>query len=542
MYFRKKLLAGLVVAGCAAMAGCALDGQQNTETVAESGKVKNVIMMIGDGMGPQQVGLLRTYAHRAPNSIYEGRPTGIDRLIEAGVLGVSSTGPHDKIVVDSACSATQLATGEPALSEVIGVGTEGEYLETILERAQKMGKATGLVSDTRLTHATPAAFAAHQPHRNLENEIAVDMIRIGPDVMFSGGLRHFVPKSVNDKGATYEAIRELNDGAFTFSSKRKDEVNLLTEAQTAGYQLAFTREQMDKVQDGKVLGLFANSGMMDGIDYAATKDAGDRSEPTLKEMTMKALDILSQDEDGFFLMVEGGQIDWAGHENDVGAMLHDMVKFDEAIEAVYEWVAQRNDTLMIVTADHETGSFGFSYSMKDVPEPQKLPAPGFGDEHDYQPMFNFADLSLLDRIYAQTRSNKNIWGDFESLPADQQTAKKLAELMSKHHAFEVTEAMAATVLKTSPNRFQKAGHSYLASKTWPAVDTPFESFYVYGEETRWNLMGHALAEDQYVVWGTGTHTDTPVLVMTFGPEAATAPFSKFLTHPEVGQLAKDALK
>jgi alkaline phosphatase len=92
-----------------------------------------------------------------------------------------------------------------------------------------------------------AAFAAHQPERSLENEIAVDMIRVAPDVMLSGGLRHFVPESVNNKGATYDAISDWNNGAFTVSSKRKDEVNLLTEAKDAGYQLAFTRDQMNEV-------------------------------------------------------------------------------------------------------------------------------------------------------------------------------------------------------------------------------------------------------------------------------------------------------
>jgi alkaline phosphatase len=103
-----------------------------------------------------------------------------------------------------------------------------------------------------------------------------------------------------------------------------------------------------------------------------------------------------------------------------------MVKFDEAIEAVYEWVARRNDTLMIVTADHETGAFGFSNSMKDVAEANKFPAAGLGEAYGDQPTSNFADLSLLDRIYAQTRSNKNIWDDFDALPVDQQTAKKFA--------------------------------------------------------------------------------------------------------------------
>lgn len=125
---------------------------------------------------------------------------------------------------------------------------------------------------------------------------------------------------------------------------------------------------LEKAQGDKLLGLFANSGMYDGITYSQTKNDPDRKEPTLKEMTDKALEILSKDKDGFFLMVEGGQIDWAGHSNDAGSMLHEMIKFDETVNAVYQWAKDRDDTLIIVTADHETGSFGFSYSGYNLPK------------------------------------------------------------------------------------------------------------------------------------------------------------------------------
>ncbi|MEF1187468.1 alkaline phosphatase, partial [Vibrio sinaloensis] len=190
---------------------------------ALSAEIKNVILMIGDGMGPQQVGLLETYANQAPNSIYNGNKTALYKLAQEGVIGSSLTHPEDAIVVDSACSATMLATGQYTASEVIGVDSQGNHIETVLEKAKKAGKATGLVSDTRLTHATPAAFAAHQPHRSLENEIASDMLATGVDVMLSGGLRHWIPKSTNDKGETYKALQTLTQGDVYLKSKRKDE-------------------------------------------------------------------------------------------------------------------------------------------------------------------------------------------------------------------------------------------------------------------------------------------------------------------------------
>ena len=233
---------------------------------ALSAEIKNVILMIGDGMGPQQVGLLETYANQAPNSIYQGQPTALFKLAQEGVIGSSLTHPEDAIVVDSACSATMLSTGIYTGSEVIGIDSQGNHVQTVLEKAKSMGKATGLVSDTRLTHATPASFAAHQPHRSLENEIASDMLETGADVMLSGGLRHWIPKSTNDKGETYNQLKTLTQGDVYLKSKRKDDRNLLTEAQQDGYSLAFNRDMMAKAQGDKLLGLFSYSGMNDGCD------------------------------------------------------------------------------------------------------------------------------------------------------------------------------------------------------------------------------------------------------------------------------------
>ena len=502
-----------------------------------SRKVRNIILMIGDGMGPQQVGLLQTYARRAPHSIYRGRPTHIDRLLDVGVLGLSDTAPRDTIVADSACSATQLATGYPVPNEVIGVGPQGEQLQTIVEQAKMLGKATGLVSDTRLAHATPAAFAAHRAHRSMQDEIAEDMIRIAPDVMLSGGLRRFVPAQVNDQGAVYDALVALTDNSFSLSSKRKDNLDLLARASQAGFELVFNKTQMNAARGDKLLGLFADSAMMDGIEYSATRASQERTEPTLEEMAAKALAVLERNEQGFFLMIEGGQIDWAGHQNDAGTMLHEMIKFDDALGYVLDWVMQREDTLLIVTADHETGSFGFSYSKKHEPNKSVLRAPGSADEL-HQPMYNFADLSLLDKLYAQRRSNKLIWHDFTSLPAGQQTPATLAGMMTRHHDFEVTEAMAARVLGRVNNRAHVAGQRPLKGTMWPALHDLFDDFYVYADLAHVNLMGHVLAEQQSVVWGTGTHTNTPVLVMAYGPLFASERFSGYLTHPEIGEIAK----
>ncbi|TKF22588.1 alkaline phosphatase [Vibrio genomosp. F6] len=505
---------------------------------ALSAEIKNVILMIGDGMGPQQVGLLETYANRAPHSVYKGETTAIYKLAQQGVIGSSLTHPEDAIVVDSACSATMLATGIYTGSEVIGINSNGDHVETVLEQAKRMGKATGLVSDTRLTHATPASFAAHQPHRSLENDIASDMLHTGVDVMLSGGLRHWIPKSTNDKKQTYKDLQALTGGDVYLKSKRKDERNLLAEAQTDGYSLAFNKTMLDSAQGDKLLGLFAYSGMNDGIAYTNSKRDPNRTQPSLKEMTEKALNVLSKDEDGFFLMVEGGQIDWAGHSNDAGTMLHEMIKFDEAVNSVYQWAQGREDTIIIVTADHETGSFGFSYSSDKLPKPEKRTGEAF-EKRSYAPNFNFGKFEILDGLYNQKQSYYGMISAFEKLDKAQQTPAKLAEIVNQNSEFPITEAQAEKVMKSKPNPYRLAGHKYLGAENVPAIND-FDAFFPYND--RGNLLAREQATGQNTVWGTGTHTHTPVNVFAWGPAENIIPVSKIMHHSELGQYIKDQVK
>jgi alkaline phosphatase len=513
-----------------------LTGCQTTDNTNQQTNVKNVIMMIGDGMGPQQVGLLQEYATNAPNSIYKDQETGISKFMDAGVVGLSQHNPAYNIVVDSASSASQLSTGVPSPSEAVGLDAKGNTVETVLELAKKSGKATGLISDTRITHATPAAFAAHKAHRSLENSIAEEMLANNVDVMLSGGLRHWIPKSTNTKGELYNELKERTAGNVKIKSKRKDEKNLLVEAEKAGYTVALTRAEFEASQDNKLLGLFAYSGMADGIKHTLTKDSADRTQPTLKEMTAKALDILSQDPDGFFLMIEGGRIDWAGHDNDVATMLHEMLKFDETINYVYEWVKDRNDTLVVITADHETGGFGFSYTRANIPTPEKLDGEGFADRA-YKPNFNFGTFDILDKLYAQKMSFPSI---FSAFGKTDKTPTDLMKIVNENSEFDITLEQAAQILESEPNFYKVDDHKYLSAERFPKV-MDFKAFYVYGEEVRHDLLGRAVAEEQNVVWGTGTHTSTPVPVIAFGPQSVAKQFGKMVHHTDIGQMTKDVI-
>lgn len=496
--------------------------------------IKNVILMIGDGMGPQQVSLLTLYARHAPSSNVPNRMAAIEQVMNDGGVGVMFTEPHGALVVDSAASATQIATGQYAGSEMIGVNYQGEPAETVLEIAKRLGKSTGLVSDTRLTHATPAAFGAHQPHRSMENEIAADLLENRVDVLLSGGLRHWVPEAVNNQqSASYAALLQMTGGTFPVSSKRKDNRNLLLEARS-DYALVFDRFALERVEQAPVLGLFANSEMSDALLERAALESDGRTEPTLVEMSEKALQLLSQNPEGFFLMIEGGQIDWAGHNNDAGDMLHELLQFDDAIRAVHDWVRQRDDTIVIITADHETGSFGFSYSGRPLPAPRRLPGAAFADKVPYEPNFNFAQPEMLDRLHGQTKSFYSMMLEFDSLDEREKTPERLVEIVNAASPVKITLEDAVEVLTRAPNRNYRAGHSYLGTPTVPAV-RDFEAFYVYGENGRMNVLGRKVAAGQNVVWGTGTHTATPVLVASAGPEDAVDAFRGAFHSTDLGQ-------
>lgn len=530
----------IVAAGAIVWSGCSKSAPPVKPAPASSAvrqpdaKIRNVILVIGDGMGPQQLGMLFAYAHLAPGSKVPERTPVLETMARKGNIALVRTEPSGTIVVDSAAAATQLATGEYSGSEMIGLNQLGEHVPTVLEIARDLGKATGLVSDTRITHATPAGFAAHQRERNMENEIACDMLDNRVDVLLSGGLRHFVPKEVNDpNSATHMAVVQMIGGQFQPTSKRDDSRNLLVESRQ-DYQLVFDHQSLAKVKDGRVLGLFADSEMLDALAENEALQSASRTQPTLVEMTQKAIEILSQDPNGFFLMVEGGQIDWCGHNNDAGCMLHELLQLDDAVRYVYNWAKDRDDTVVLVTADHETGSFGFSYSGVGIPDPTTLPGEPFKDV-PFAPNFDYAAPETLDRLYGQKHSFYHIFSTFDALPEEEKTPERLMTLVNEAVApLSITLEQAAELLTRTANRFYVEGHPYLGTPTLPKMPDQ-EAFFVYGENLRMNRLGHFLGEQQRVVWGTGTHTSTPVALIAFGPPQAIARFTGFIHSTDIGK-------
>ncbi len=203
--------------------------------------------------------------------------------------------------------------------------------------------------------------------------------------------------------------------------------------------------------------------------------------------------------------------------------------------AVLDWAENRQDTLIIVTADHETGGFGFSYSGVDIPKPHSLPGAAFADGTLFQPNFNFGNPEVLDKIYAQQLSYHDIFSRFDRLPKDQQTPLKLTELVNLYTEFKITETQAVKILATEANPLYRAGHVSLGEKTVPKMEVN-GAFFVYQEQNRENLLAQAVATSQQVVWATGTHTSTPVFVFVKGEEQIMRPFAKILHHAQGGPV------
>lgn len=292
--------------------------------VSSAGQAKNIILMIGDGMGPAHVQAGWFYATR-----HLGKNLVMTEVMDKGQTAYMVNDTADSTVTESAAAAVQMATGVKALAKSIGIGPDGKVLKTILEMAKEKGKSTGLVTTSGITDATPAAFVAHVGKRSEEERIAEQLVKSDVNLLFGGGKIFFLPEA--EKG------------------RRKDARNLTDEAKQNGYVLVSTAEEMKNARGDKLLGLFNQGNMLFEIDRKGSQ------EPSLAEMTSKALDVLSKNKNGFFLMVEAGRIDHAAHHNDIAALISDVLAFDEAVKVAYDFQKANPDTLLIMTADHETG-------------------------------------------------------------------------------------------------------------------------------------------------------------------------------------------
>lgn len=335
-------------------------------TAASSQEPKNVILLVGDGMGPTQV---------AAAAYFKGHDNKPGSLAMATFdnVGFVRTYSHNRVVTDSAAAATAFSSAYKTDNGVLGLAPTDPvhqknetYVDvaSVLEIAEANQMSTGLVSTTRITHATPAAFASSVAHRDNENKIAKEMLlKHDVEVLLGGGKRHFLPN--------------------TAGGKREDGLNLLKKAKALGYDVLLNKKDLKQTKNEQLLGLFADSHMAYAIDREATQ------QPSLKTMTQTAIQSLKDDKDGFFLMVEGGRIDHAGHANWPATNIRETLAFDQAVKAALTFAKQNEDTIVIVTADHETGGmsigadgvYGFKRNvLKQVAHSAGYIAQAFNDD------------------------------------------------------------------------------------------------------------------------------------------------------------------
>lgn len=282
--------------------------------VAEEAKSpKNVILLIGDGMGIPHITATE----------FEKGELNLRRFKK---LGMQTTQSADDFVTDSAAAATTMATGIKTNNGYVGLSTDKKPLKTVVEYAEEAGKSTGIVVTSSINHATPGGFTVHVESRNFYDEIMEQQVNSGLDVMFGGGLANLLPN-------------------YTKGSKRQDSKDLMSQL----------RKKMPVVQTIEAFRQLGTPRSAAAILDKIHLPIASKRDYTLGELSKKAIEILNRNEKGFFLLIEGSQIDLSAHKNDYERIMSEVVDFDTAIKEALDFAEKDGNTLVVVTSDHETG-------------------------------------------------------------------------------------------------------------------------------------------------------------------------------------------
>jgi len=414
--------------------------------------VKNIIVMVPDGCARSVQTLGRWY---------KGGPLTLDSM----VTGAVKINMANSISTGSAAAATAFATGYKTTVRFLGIGPReddvlagftmprpaGEWsyrpLATVLEAAKAQGKSVGLVSTSRITHATPAAFGAHVQDRGLDNEIMEHLVYQNIDVVFGGGSRHLLPESEG--------------------GKRTDGENLLDVLIDRGYQYVTTRKDLlrAKAANNKIWGLFAESHMDAHIDRPLYHP----DEPSIAEMTAKAIEILSRNPEGFFLLVEGSQVDWAGHNNDPVYMVTDFLAFDEAVGQAVAFADNNAETKIVAFADHNTGGMAIgNYNT------------------------SYKDLTVDELVGPLKRMDRTCCAVLEEAGGDSASDKSIIEAFKKHWDIELTAEEIAQIRIFA----KEQGLCYAAARVISANHT----------DIGWTTHGHTAEDVPLWSYGAGKMT------------------------------------
>lgn len=450
---RRDLIKGGALAGLGAMLpGCAPRSAvaapaPSADRAPASGQVRNVIFYAYDGTGYEDLAAARFFSERV-----EGRPLRLERLLSEGAAGSMFPYSLTSVVTDSAAASTAWSVGRKVVNGAVSKYPDGRDLTTILELAKDRGIATGLVTSTRITHATPACWIAHVENRGMEDEIAAQYLDFEPEVLLGGGGAHFDPAA------------------------REDGRDLFAEFSAKGYEVLRTSADLERSNGSRLLGTFTDG---THLPFEIDRRFQEVPSPSLADITRKGLDVLSGADRGFVLQVEAGRIDHANHGNDPGALVHDWMAADEALGEIVDFVDRNPDTLLILAADHDTGG-GAIYGL----------GPGYG-----------LATQAFETLGRRRASHEYL---FREVMGDAPSAADIREAVREHLGVPVSAEQAAH-LEQIVNRELRPAHAS-AQGSWASNHFAHAlSEIPSGEADRPNIG-----------FATGSHTGGLVPVLTYG--------------------------
>jgi len=416
----------------------------------DTSKPKYVFFFLVDGGGNQHLEMTRQYNRIIHN---EGL-TIVDKIMRQGTMGLVTTHAANALSTDSAAAATALAGGCKANIGALGMCADGTVPKTAMEIAQDQGMRIGLVTNSTVYDASPAAFACHIQNRRDYASIVDRYLELGPDLLLGGGKDQFLPQG--ERG-----------------SRRRDNLDMIAAFKKKGYSYAGNKEELEVAKDKKLLGLFAFQDMSFEID----RDS--KTEPSVYDMTRAAIRLLhAGDSPGFFLFIETENIDSAGHLSDVASVIRDFREFDRAVALAFEFYQRYpRETLILVTSDHETGGLGFTMALKNLGAARRKNQIAATEE----------DFRKIHSIPISLRKASKILGPYP-------TAAAIDELMSQYFSgFTLAPDIKEAMLKRQ-----------LLSR----------SHYL---DVNANALGLMVANNTQAYWETTSHTNQPVFVAAIGP-------------------------
>jgi len=426
---------------------------------------KYVFLFIGDGMGiPQRL---------APEEYLSSLDPEGERVVllmnQFPAYGVGTTNSTNSFIPDSASTATALATGVNTGNGLVGVDPDFNPVVTVAEKAKKKGMKVGIVSSVSIDHATPASFYAHQRSRNLYHEIDIELANSGFDYFGGGGLKD--PEGKKSKNPLGNALEVAKENGYTIVSNKKD---FMAITKDSGKVIAYN----DRLPDSQALPY--------GIDTRPT-------DVTLPEFTQKGIELLDNP-DGFFMMVEGGKIDWACHANDATAAINDTLVFDQAIKVAYDFYqAHSEETLIIVTGDHECGGLSLGFA---------------GTKY----------ASTFELLKKQTISFKaftaEIMKEYKKTHAGKAKFEDMVPLMKEYFGFEVA-GEGPLVLKAY--ELEELRDAFIQSMSDVKVEAGTADYLLYGGYDPFVVkMTHLLNQKAGLAWTSYSHTAAPVAISATG--------------------------